>query len=94
MNNNGIKTLPQVRVFLDGTRPVEFSLNTKSERYDFVRRTLIIDSFIISNLREQKGNFSITPCESAWARLEGMSHFGGKASKPAKVSLYSQPISP
>ena len=42
----------------------------------------------------ENSNFSITPCESAWARLEGMSHFGGKASKPAKVSLYSQPISP
>jgi transposase InsO family protein len=41
MNDNDIKTLPQVRAFLDGTRTVEFSLHTKSERYDFVRRTLI-----------------------------------------------------
>ena len=41
MNDNDIKTLPQVRAFLDGTRSVEFSLNTKSERYDFVRRTLV-----------------------------------------------------
>lgn len=41
MNDNDIKTLPQVRAFLDGTRSVEFSLNTRSERYDFVRRTLI-----------------------------------------------------
>ena len=41
MNDNAIKTLPQVRAFLDGTRAVEFSLNIRSERYDFVRRTLI-----------------------------------------------------
>jgi transposase InsO family protein len=41
MNDNDIKTLPQVRAFLDGTRTVEFSIHTKSERYDFVRRTLI-----------------------------------------------------
>ena len=41
MNDNDIKTLPQVRAFLDGTRAVEFSLYTRSERYDFVRRTLI-----------------------------------------------------
>lgn len=41
MNDNDIKTLPQVRAFLEGTQLVEFSLNTKSERYDFVRRTLI-----------------------------------------------------
>jgi len=41
MNDNAIKTLPQVRAFLDGTQAVEFSMHTKSERYDFVRRTLI-----------------------------------------------------
>jgi len=41
MNDNDIKTLPQVHAFLDGTRAVEFSVNTQSDRYDFVRRTLI-----------------------------------------------------
>lgn len=41
MNDNDIKTLPQVRAFLDGTQSVVFSLHTKSERYDFIRRTLI-----------------------------------------------------
>jgi hypothetical protein len=41
MNDNDIKTLPQVRAFLDGTQTVEFSLHTKTKRYDFVRRTLI-----------------------------------------------------
>tara|TARA_B110000503_G_scaffold59580_1_gene94970 strand:- start:21300 stop:22010 length:711 start_codon:yes stop_codon:yes gene_type:complete len=41
MNDNNIKTMPQVRAFLDGTRTVEFSMHTKFERYDFVRRTLI-----------------------------------------------------
>ena len=41
MNDNDIKTLPQVRAFLHGTRAVEFTVNTQSDRYDFVRRSLI-----------------------------------------------------
>ncbi len=40
INDNDIKTLSQVRAFLEGTRSVEISLNTKSERCDFIRRTL------------------------------------------------------
>ena len=41
MNDNHLKTLEQVRAFLDGTQAIEFSLTTKTERYDFIRRTLI-----------------------------------------------------
>ena len=41
MNDQHITTLKQVRSFLDGTQEVEFSLRTQSERYDFIRRTLI-----------------------------------------------------
>ena len=41
MHDINIKSLPQVRAFLDGTRAVEFSLHTQSERYDFVRPSLI-----------------------------------------------------
>jgi transposase InsO family protein len=41
MNDEQLKTLEQVRAFLDGTQPVKFALKTKAERYDFVRRTLI-----------------------------------------------------
>lgn len=41
MNDQRITTLSQVRSFLDGTQAIEFSLRTQSERYDFVRRTLI-----------------------------------------------------
>lgn len=41
MNVDHIKTLAQVRAFLDGTQTVEFSLHSKTERYDFVRRSLI-----------------------------------------------------
>jgi transposase InsO family protein len=41
MNDNHIKTLAQVRAFLEGTQAVEFSLQTKTERYDFIRRILI-----------------------------------------------------
>ncbi len=41
MNDNHIKTLAQVRPFLEGTQTVEFSLQTKTERYDFIRCTLI-----------------------------------------------------
>jgi len=41
MNDDHLKTLAQVRAFLDGTQTVEFSLHSKTERYDFVRRSLI-----------------------------------------------------
>ena len=41
MNDHHLTTLEQVRAFLDGTQSVEFSLTTQSERYDFIRRTLI-----------------------------------------------------
>lgn len=41
MNDHHLKTLQQVRAFLDGTQAVEFSLDTKAERYDFIRCTLI-----------------------------------------------------
>ena len=41
MNDHHLKTLGQVRAFLDGTEAVEFSLDSKVERYDFIRRTLI-----------------------------------------------------
>lgn len=41
VNDDLLKTLEQVRAFLDGTQPVKFTLKTKAERYGFVRRTLI-----------------------------------------------------
>ena len=41
MNDHHLKTLEQVRAFPDSTRAVEFSLDTKAERYDVIRRTLI-----------------------------------------------------
>jgi len=40
MNDEQVKTLAQVRAFLDGTQVVEFSLNGKQERYIFIRRSL------------------------------------------------------
>lgn len=41
MNDDHLKTLAQVRAFLGGTQTVKFSLHGKTERYDFVRRSLI-----------------------------------------------------
>ena len=41
MNDTHIKTLAQVQAFLEGTHAVAFSLQTKSERYEFIRRSLI-----------------------------------------------------
>ena len=41
MNDHHLKTREQVRAFLDGTQAVEFSLDSKAERYDFIRRSLI-----------------------------------------------------
>ena len=45
MNDQHITTLAQVRAFLDGTQAIAFSLGTQSERYDFIRRTLIRFTF-------------------------------------------------
>ncbi len=41
MNDEHLKTLAQVRAFLGGTQTVEFSLRNKTERYNFIRRSLI-----------------------------------------------------
>ena len=41
MNDSHIKTLAQVHAFLEGTHAVAFSLPTKPERYEFIRRSLI-----------------------------------------------------
>lgn len=41
MNDYHLKTLAQVRAFLDGTQAVEFSLHNQQSRYDFIRRSLI-----------------------------------------------------
>ena len=41
MNDTHIKTLAQVHAFLEGTQTVTFSLPTKTERYGFIRRSLI-----------------------------------------------------
>ncbi len=41
MNDTQIKTLEQVRQFLDGTRAIDLVIETKKERYDWIRDTLI-----------------------------------------------------
>ena len=41
MNDTHIKTLAQVHAFLEGTHAVAFSLPTKTERYGFIRRSLV-----------------------------------------------------
>ena len=41
MNDNRIRTLEQVRQFLDGTAAVKFEIDSKRERYEFIENTLI-----------------------------------------------------
>ena len=38
MNEKGIRTIEQVRQFLDGTADVEFEMGTKAKRYEWIRR--------------------------------------------------------
>lgn len=40
MNEKGIRTLDQVRQFLDGTADVEFEIGTKAKRYEWIEETL------------------------------------------------------
>ncbi|MEE8059655.1 MAG: hypothetical protein V3T17_17770 [Pseudomonadales bacterium] len=41
MNDDNLKTIAQVREFLTGTRDINFILDSKIQRYDLIRRTLI-----------------------------------------------------
>ncbi|MCU7880679.1 MAG: hypothetical protein KZQ60_09210 [Candidatus Thiodiazotropha sp. (ex Lucinoma aequizonata)] len=41
MNDKKIQTLDKVRAFLDGTTDIEFSIEGKEERYQWIRKTLV-----------------------------------------------------
>ncbi|MCU7896619.1 MAG: integrase, partial [Candidatus Thiodiazotropha sp. (ex Lucinoma aequizonata)] len=41
MNDKKIQTLDEVRAFLDGTTDIEFSIEGKDERYQWIRKTLV-----------------------------------------------------
>jgi len=41
MNDNRIKTIGQVRQFLDGTADVEFAIDTKAKRYEWIEETCV-----------------------------------------------------
>ena len=41
MNENGIRTIGQVRQFLEGTADVEFLIDTKAKRYEWIEETCV-----------------------------------------------------
>ncbi|CAN5420779.1 hypothetical protein BH10ACI2_BH10ACI2_21570 [soil metagenome] len=41
MNEKGIRTIEQVRQFLEGTADVEFEMGTKAKRYEWIEETLV-----------------------------------------------------
>ena len=41
MDDSQVQTLEQVRKFLEGTGAIKLAISSKSERYDWVRRTLV-----------------------------------------------------
>ncbi|MCU7898973.1 MAG: hypothetical protein KZQ66_00630 [Candidatus Thiodiazotropha sp. (ex Lucinoma aequizonata)] len=41
MNDKKIQTLDEVRAFLDGTTDIEFSIEGKDERYQWIKKTLV-----------------------------------------------------
>ena len=41
MNEKGIRTIEQVRQFLDGTADVEFEMGTKAKRYEWIEETFV-----------------------------------------------------
>ncbi|MCU7879259.1 MAG: hypothetical protein KZQ60_00725 [Candidatus Thiodiazotropha sp. (ex Lucinoma aequizonata)] len=41
MNDKKIQTLDEVRAFLDETTDIEFSIESKDERYQWIRKTLV-----------------------------------------------------
>jgi transposase InsO family protein len=70
MNDNYIKTLTQVRAFLEGTQAVEFSLQTKVERYDFIRRTLIRFAYHSLSKRDKGLLLSFMAHVSGYSRIQ------------------------
>ena len=70
MNDDAITTLPQLRAFLDGTQSVEFSLYTKLERYDFVRRTLIRFSYHTLSKSDKGAVLSFLGHVSGYSRIQ------------------------
>ena len=70
MNDNHIKTLAQVRAFLEGTQAVEFSLQTKVERYDFIRRTLIRFAYHSLSKRDKGLLLSFMTHVSGYSRVQ------------------------
>jgi transposase InsO family protein len=70
MNDNYIKTLAQVRAFLEGTQAVEFSLQTKVERYDFIRRTLIRFAYHSLSKRDKGLLLSFMAHVSGYSRVQ------------------------
>ncbi|ADJ29271.1 hypothetical protein [Nitrosococcus watsonii] len=83
MNDDDITTLLQAPSFLDGPRVIEFFLQTQTEHYDFIRRTLIRfayhslpkpDKGLLVKLVELHGTLSGLAtknlCERAWLVFE------------------------
>ncbi len=53
MNDKKIQTLDDVRAFLKGTTEIEFSIESKVERYRWIRRTLVRFKYLSLSQRER-----------------------------------------
>jgi hypothetical protein len=53
MNDQRITTIEQVRRFLDGTADVEFLIDTKGKRYEWIEETLIRFRYLERSKREK-----------------------------------------
>jgi len=53
MNDKKIQTLDDIRAFLKGTTEIEFSIEGKDERYQWIRQTLVRFQYLSLNQRER-----------------------------------------
>ena len=84
MNDEQIKTLAQVRAFLDGTQAVEFSLNGKQGRYEFIRRSLILFNYYRLSRPDKGLLFGFMTHVSGYSRIQ-VERLNGGNSNPAQA---------
>jgi len=70
MNDEEIRTIGQVRQFLEGTSEVDFSIETKTERYKWIEQTLIRFEYLRLCKAEKSLTLSFLVKVSGYSRIQ------------------------
>lgn len=90
MNIQNIKTLEQVKMFLDGTVEVDFAIETKEQRYQFIENTLIDFDYLKRSKKEKGWLLCFLEKVSGYSRIQVKrlvrKYFQSGSVKPSKPS--------